>query len=226
MKKGTKKLLLFLFLASRPALGDDRAAIPFAQLAKFNTAFNAIPAEQRDKLIFVLQIEHADKTNHAPIHAWVDADGTRTDIPVDPDGTIHLPDRPAWVSQGVMLQTDQPRHTLNTGIDLFVPLPPGRSIPVHYLLDAVQQGNAAMRAGARQLGGYMAMFMAPAAKQVDIAFPTCCNATATVQGTAAPIVLKQGPDGTISIALSTLHDNPDGTITLSVPPAKLDLFPD
>ncbi len=225
MKKRTKKLLLCLVLAS-PAWGDERATIPFAQLAKFNTAFNAIPAAQRDKLIFVLQIEHTDKTNHTPIHAWVDADGTHTVIPLDPDGTIHLPDKPDWATHDVMVQTDQPRHSLDTGIDLYVPPPPGRSIPVHYLRDAVQQGNAAMRAGARQLGGYVAMLMAPTAKQVDIAVADCCNATATVQGSAAPTILKQGPAGTIVIPLSTLRDNPDGTITLSAPATKIDLFPD
>jgi hypothetical protein len=139
---------------------------------------------------------------------------------------VTLPERPDWVARDVLVQTDQPKGTLGVGIDLAVVLPPGQTIAVSYLLDAVAQGNAAMRAGARALYGYMASLMAPASKEVDITLAGCCGGTATVQGDGAPVVLKQAASGVIAIPLGTLQGQAAGRVTLSGPARLIDLFPD
>jgi hypothetical protein len=213
-------MLAAVLLVGGPARADN-AAIPFARLAGFRRSFNAVPASQRDKLIFVLSIGHADKLNHLPIRAWVNDAGKRVDIAVAADGVVTLPERPDWDRSGVMVQTDQPKGTLNIEIDLAVKVPAGQTIAVSYLLDAVRQGNDAMRAGARQLGGYMAMLMAPVSKEVDITLTGCCGGTATVEG----VVLRQAASGIVAIPLGVLQDHAQGALALSAPATAIDLFP-
>jgi hypothetical protein len=213
--------VLAAWLLGGGAARAENAAVPFARLAGFRGAFDAVPAAQRDKLIFLLSIGHVDKTNHAPIRAWVDDGGKRIEIPVGADGVVTLPARADWVARGVMVQTDQPKGTLNIEIDLAVKLPAGRTIAVAYLLDAVRQGNDAMRAGARQLGGYMAMLMAPVSKEVDITLAGCCGGTAMVDG----VVLRQAASGIVAIPLGVLQDHAPGALTLSAPATAIDLFP-
>jgi hypothetical protein len=92
--KPTPRLLATLALlaatVAAPARADDTAAIPFAKLAEFNNAFATVPPAQRDKVRLIVQLAHADKASHAPIRAWVDTNGTRTDSPVAPEGTISI----------------------------------------------------------------------------------------------------------------------------------------
>ncbi len=221
---------LVLQLAASPALADN-AAISVAKLAGYQAAFNAIPPQQRDKLVFELQLGHSDKTNHVPIRAWVDANGRRVDVPIAPDGAIQLPDRPDWAASGVMLQTDQPRHSLDIEVDVLVRLLPGRSVPVSYLLDAVQQADNAMRAGARQLGGYLAMLAAPSAKSVAIDVAGCCKANATLMASTAAenpgqTEFTQAPTGTITIPLAVLRASPGAALIVSAPPSRIGLFGD
>jgi len=202
------------------------ATIPFAKLWAFQAAFNAIPAAQRDRIIFLVEFVHADKSNHTRVHAWVDADGKRTEIPADAYGGLSLPDRPAWAAQGVLVQTDQPSHSLQLGLDILVPPPAGDTIAVRDLLEAVRQANGAMRAGARQLGGYLAMLAAPTAKEVDITLAGCCGGSATLKGSSAPMALRQNREGVIAIPLGSLPSGDGGVVELSQPATKIDLFPD
>jgi hypothetical protein len=216
---------LALCIAARPAWADN-AAIPYSKLAAFQSAFNAIPSSERDRLILEVAIVHSDQKDHSPIKAWVEAGGKRIDIQAAADGALQLPDRPDWVSQDVLVQTDQPKHSLGIGLDMVVTPLPGRTIPVKLLLDAVQQGNGAMRAGARSMGGFLAMLAAPASKTVNIDLVTCCDGTATVTGTAGSTVLKQAPSATISIPVETLKANVDGSVALSAAPKRIGLFSD
>jgi len=218
-------VFVLALLASAPAWAEN-AAIPYARLEAFQTIFNAIPPAQRDKLTLVVQMVHADKTNHLPIHAWVDVDGQHTAFPVADDGTIHLPERPDWADKGVQLQTDQPRHSLELGLDMLVRPPPGPTIQARYLLDAVRQGNDAMRAGARQMGGYLAMLAAPSSKTVTIALAGCCGGTASLQGGAAPVTIKQSAAGDVVIPLEALRAHEDSVVVLSAPVVRIGLFSD
>jgi hypothetical protein len=216
---------LALFVAAAPARADN-AAIPYGKLEAFQSAFNAIPAAQRNKLILEVAIVHSDEKDHSPIKAWVDAGGKHIDIPAAEDGALQLPDRSDWVSQDVLVQTDQPKHTLGIGIDVVATPLPGSTFPVKLLLDAVQQGNDAMRAGARSMGGFLARLAAPASKTVNIDLVTCCGGTATVTGGAGSTVLKQAPSGTVAIPFETLKASADGSVALSAAPKRIGLFGD
>ena len=216
---------LALFVAAFPAWAEN-AAIPYSKLEAFQSAFSAIPAAQRDKLILEVALVHSDQKNHAPIKAWVEAGGKHTDIPAAADGALQLPDRPDWVAQDVLVQTDQPKHTLSIGIDIIVTPLPGQTFPVKLLLDAVQQGNDAMRAGARSMGGFLAMLAAPASKTVNIDLLTCCAGTATVTGSAGSAVLHQAPAASIAIPVETLKASADGLVSLSAAPKRIGLYGD
>jgi hypothetical protein len=222
--KGGFCLAFALALAAGPAWGDG-ATIPFATLAQYQAMFNALPAAQRDKLIFVLGVQHRNDSDHSPIHMWVDRDGKRTDIPVGADGTVSLPDRPDWIAAGVAVQTDQPHGSLNLGIDMLIKPPAGKMAPVSYVLDGVQQANDAMRAGARKIGGYLAMLAAPSVHSVSIKLATCCDGSVTVNSAAGTVVVREDKSSVVAVAPGVLRDHADGTITASAPIMVLDLFP-
>jgi hypothetical protein len=208
------------------ALWAANAAIPYARLAGFGEAFNAIPVEQRNRIQLAVHILHEDAANHAPIHAWMEAGGTRTEIALAADGSIDLPNRPDWAADDAMLQTDQPAHTLKIGVDVLVVPPKGLSMPVRDMLDAMKQGNAAVRAGARHFGGLLAILAAPVSDSVDIKLAECCGGTASLRDGANVRVMRQSPQGDIAIPAAMLQAAPEGVIVLSAPVVRIGLFTD
>ena len=86
-------LSLALFVATSTAWADN-PAIPYSKLEAFQSAFNAVPAAQRDRVILEVAIVHSDQKDHSPIKAWVEAGGRHIDIPAAEDGALQLPDRP------------------------------------------------------------------------------------------------------------------------------------
>jgi hypothetical protein len=211
-------------LAAGPAWADN-ATIPYATLAQYRTMFNALPAAQRDKLMFVLAVQHRNDSDHAPIHMWVDHGSKRTEIPVGPDGTVSLPDRPDWIAAGVAVQTDQPHGSLNLGFDMWIKPPAGKTTPVSYVLEGVQQANDAMRAGARKMGGYLAMLAAPSVHSISIKLAGCCDGSVTISSAAGKVAAHEDKSGIVAIEPGVLRDHADGTITASAPIMVLDLFP-
>jgi hypothetical protein len=220
--KGSGALLLTLFLVCLAQRATaETATIAYAKLAAFQASFDSIPPAQRDRLILSLQILHADPANHTPIHLWADLDGKRTDIPVAPDGDVALPTQPDWTVRGVMLQTDQPRHSLQLKLGLRIRPPPGTSFPVNDLADAVPQAQQAINTGARQLAGLLAIFATPTIHAIRISFPRCCTETVTLQASGRT-VLTQDKSGTITLPVDTLDAYRGGTLTASAPITKLD----
>jgi hypothetical protein len=211
-------------LCAGPAWADT-ASVPYAKLVSVQALFTTVPAAQRDKLILAVAIVHADKANHAPIGMWVDANGTRTNIPVTEDGVVSLPARPDWASAGVAVQTDQPKGTLHVGVYMMIRPPASQAISVGYLLAAAQQADDAMRAGARQMGGYVASLMAPSVHQIGVKLATCCGGMVTVHGAAGDAVLKQDATGLVAVPRDVLWARDAGSLVATAPIVSLDPFP-
>ncbi len=144
----------------------ETATIPYENLMALMVQFQAIPVAERDHVLFAPAVVHSNMADHSPIHLWVMDDGRRTDIPLDADGAVQAPLRSDWMANHVVVQTDQPKHSLSVAVSMLLVVPPGQSLPLSTLRTGLAQSYQVMRAGARALGGYLAQFAVPHMRHV------------------------------------------------------------
>lgn len=197
---------------------DADAALPFAKLAGMQTAFLAIPAAQRDKLVLRQRVLHENPADAAPIHLWVEADGARVPLPVAPDGSFDVPDRPDWVAQHLTVQNDQPAGSLHLQTDLAIVPPAASTVSAAYLQAAVVQAQQAIKAAARQMGGLFGGLVAPGVSGVSIRLARCCTESLSIAGT----VVRQATSATLIVPRSLLDANPTATILTTAPIAAIE----
>jgi hypothetical protein len=184
--------------------------------------FQAIPVAERDHVLFAPAVVHSNMADHSPIHLWVMDDGRRTDIPLDADGAVQAPLRSDWMANHVVVQTDQPKHSLSVAVSMLLVVPPGQSLPLSTLRTGLAQSYQVMRAGARALGGYLAQFAVPHMRHVTITLAGCCDGTVALTTPSGRAVLHQDAKGHIAVPDDLLASDAEGTLVASAPISKLD----
>ena len=208
------RYILPLLVLAQPAW-----AVPYAKVVGIQASFLAMPPAQRDKLVMQVRLVHVNGADRSGIHAWVLDGDKKYTVPLAADGS--LPDTPNqdWIARDLQLQTDQPKGSVRTQVAVLMRPPGGQRIGAAYLRSGVAQAQAALTAGARQVGGYMATFAVPALRVVKIRLAGCCNGTATGLGAA---VLRQGADGNVAVPVKLLDANADALLTVSAPVTEID----
>lgn len=206
-------------LCAEPCLAGS---VPYAKLVTSQIMFEQIPASARDKVIVRAAVTHADATDHSPIHLWVEDAGKRTDLPVGKDGVIDLELRQDWVDRGVTVTSDQPDKSLSVGVDIGIRQPAGQPITDAYLRDAVRQTQAVIAAGARQMAGFLALFVTPKVRGVKIKLARCCAETAILQLQGRSQRFAQDGKGEIGLTLAVLDAWDGGELALPAAVVSID----
>jgi hypothetical protein len=185
-------------------------------------AFDAIPVSERNHVVAGVLVTHGDAGNHAPIILWVQSDGKRIDLPLNADHAYFGPVRADWIAQNLVVQSDQPRHSIEAGFGLWIAPPPARTVPLAYVRDGMKQTDAILRIGARHVGGYLAQFAAPVMHHVALTLAGCCDGTVSLDIAGAKTVLRQDKSGIVSLPDAALADGQNGTLTASADIIKID----
>jgi hypothetical protein len=203
--------------------GARAAQVEYARLAKVQSVFNAIPPAQRDKVVLKVVLIHIDKADHSPIHLTVTQGGkTEAFGATLANGVVLPPLRQDLVAGGAMVETGQKPDTLREEVDITLALPAKRPIPVRYLLDAAQQAQEVIRAGARQMAGMLAIFLAPAVHGVVVGLGHCCGEIVVLQADDRRQSFTQDAKGRVALSLSVLERFDGGVLTASAPVVMLD----
>jgi hypothetical protein len=204
--------------------GPARAAqVAYERLAKAQTLFAAIPLPQRDKIVLTVTVLHDDPADKSPVHLLVRFGGQTGELGrAVGNGVVLPPLRPDMIAGNAMVETGQAANSLRERIDITLAVPGGQRIPVRYLLDAAQQAQAVMRAGARQLAGMLAVFVTPKVHGVIVGLAGCCGEVAVLQANDRRLSFTQDPKGKVSLPLTVLEDFVGGMLTASAPVVLLD----
>jgi hypothetical protein len=193
--------ILACVVAAAPA---SAGTIHYAKLVAAETAFENLPAAQRDKIVLRVVVTHEDSADHRPIHLWVEDGGVKTTIPLTGSGAIDMALRADWIARAVLVQTDQPQGSLQGGVDIGIAVPGAGPIPVAYLRDAVRQAQFVLDAGTRQAAGFLAMFVTPKVRGVKLTVSPCCAQVAMLTGAAGHEDLRQDSAGQFSVGDAAL----------------------
>jgi hypothetical protein len=208
-----------------PALAgaQETASLPYEKLEAVVAQFQAFPVAQRDKVAAIFVAQHADKANHAPIHLWVTVNGARVDFPIAADGVFTLPYHPEWVTANAIVQSDQPKGTMRIGPGIRLVPPPGNTVAFAYFQDGLKQANTVVKQLARRQGGYLAQFLVPTLRSVDVTLPA--SASATVTTAQGPQTLRPDKASEIHLTAAMLESGAAGTVAFSATPSVFDPNP-
>ena len=121
-----------------------------------------------------------------------------------------------------MVQTDAAQGSLREGFAIGIAVPKGRPIPVAYLADAARQVQAVLADGARQMAGFLAIFVTPKVHGVKVKLAPCCGMTATIRNGTRSEILAQASDGEVSLPDAMLANYADGDLVTSAPVTLID----
>jgi hypothetical protein len=212
----------FALSAAAQTTSGPTASLPYETLAGQLRIFQNIPQQQRDHVVAGVAIRHAGSKIYLPVKLWV-IDGTqRIDIPLSADGIFFGPIHEDWIARHLVVQTDQPKHTLNLGAGLWIAIPAQRPISLAYLQEGMRQTNAVIAVVARAAGGYFAQLAAPRMHHLTMTLEGCCTGTATLNLAGATTVLHQDSNGDIPLPDAALADGAQGSVMPSATVTKLD----
>jgi hypothetical protein len=198
------------------------ASLPYGTLVSQLAIFENIPLQQRDHVLGGVAIKHHNPDDHTPIHFWVMDAGQRIGIPLSADNVLFGPIHQDWIARKSVVQTDQPKGSLNLEGGLWIAVPSQRPISLSYLQDGMRQTNAVIGIVARAIGGYLAQLAAPRVHHLTITLDGCCGGTAVLDIAGAKSVLHQDAHGNIALPDAALADSAVGSFTPSVAVTKLD----
>lgn len=126
--------------------------------------------------------------------------------------------RQDWAQRDLTVQTNKPKGSLRTSVELYIKPIGGRQITTSYLLEGANQAQQAITAGVRRVGGYLATLAAPTVHQVDVTLAGCCGGSALLDGET----FRQAANGKVTIPLAALRRHPDAVLMFSSVPVALD----
>jgi len=205
------------------ASGAGAAQVAYERLMKAQAMFDALPASQRDKLVLKVLVVHADAADTSPIRMTVSFAGKIMPFGTSAGHGVVLPPlRADMVAGNAMVETGQVANSLREEIAIAIAVPARQPISVRYLLDAAQQAQAVLRAGARQAAGMLAMFVTPKVDGVVVGLAHCCGEVAVLQADDRRRSFVEDAKGNVALSLSVLTQFDGGTLAASVPVVTID----
>jgi hypothetical protein len=220
MKKLLITALLLATAASNLAHADEREWVPYKKLVDTMRLdkFYALPAADRDKLDYYVELKPANKAlkatdfNLTVVHA-----GGRTPLPVSPDGRLRLALNPKWLAEDAKIVTSQPageKVSLSQGMDAVVP--EGQQWQYNALMDSVPQSNNVIG----KLAGMARVFF-PTLKGVTLKFDK--PAQLTIQSKAGAKQLATDGKNEIHLMLDNALQKENPFLVLSAHPREAEL---
>ncbi len=215
--------VVFGAMAVMASGGAGAAQVAYERLIKAQAMFDALPPGQRDKVALKVLVVHENAADTSPIRMMVSFAGKTTAFgtPVG-HGVVLPPLRPDMVAGHAMVETGQVANSLREEIDIIIAVPARQPISVRYLLDAVQQAQEVLRAGARQMAGMLAVFVTPKVHGVVVGLTHCCGEVVVLQADDRRQSFTQDAKGDVVLSLSVLEGFDGGTLAASVPVVTID----
>jgi hypothetical protein len=210
-------LALMLALAAGPVV-----AAPYGTLMRTRVIFDGLAPARRDRLELVLRMLHHDKADASPVHLYVDDAGKHVPLTVDESGTLPAVVNPDYLARDVPVLSDPPHLALDMDISLHIVTPPGPAVKMVDLQAGVAQAQDVFRAGARAMGGMLAVLAAPSVHGVAVKPVTCCDVVARLEAGSRSMTVAEGKDGLIRISNAALADFTAGTLRLTAPISWID----
>jgi hypothetical protein len=180
--------------------------------------FYALPAADRDKLDYYVELKPANKALKATdFNLTVVHSGGRTSLPVTPDGRLRLALNAKWLAEDAKIVTSQPageKVSLSQGMDAVVP--EGQQWQYNALMDSVPQSNNVIG----KLAGMARVFF-PTLKGVTLKFDK--PAQLTIQSKAGAKQLSTDGKNEIRLMLDSALQKENPLLVLSAHPREAEL---
>jgi hypothetical protein len=203
-------VLLAISLTS-PAWALDNAHLRYHALTRHWSAFEELAPEARNLVRLTVRVDAPHATQ--PVSMWMEVSGRRYDLPVDSYGLVQVPRDADIIAADPMVESNQPRGSIETELALLLLVPDSRHFHYADLQAATDQTNALIRQAA---GGLISMFL-PTVTGVTFTCPTGTDCAITVHRASGDEVLRPNQDGKILLPLSPSLSAENPVIEASVP---------
>jgi hypothetical protein len=213
--------LALLCAIAHQAGAQTTGSMPYATLSKLFADFLSMPAQNRDKLIFIERVlSRAGTPLNPPPHVTIQSASGTIPALVAADGTLTIPLTPALRAENPSVAIDQPKGAMNLQIMLAVAIPPHQRAPYAWFLAAGAQARDAIAIVARASGGMLASVFTPRLRGLAISFPAGTTAEVALVTPAGREILPPGPNGVVHLPLDR---PPAGTdVEFSSPPSLIE----
>lgn len=203
-------LLLSLFLAA-PVGAVETEHLRYHTLTRHWSAFEELAPQARDRVRLSVRVEA--KNASGPVDLWMEVGGRRYDLPVDQHGLVQVPRSPDIIAADPVVQTNQPKGSIDTDLALLLLVPDNQRFHYADLQEAADQTNALIKQAA---GGLIAMFL-PTVTGVEFTCPTGTDCTIVVHRAEGDQVLHADAKGKIQLPLSPALKSENPLIEASAP---------
>jgi hypothetical protein len=208
----TLSLLLFLAALARPALAFDTERMPYHALTRHWSAFEELAPEARDKVRLTVRVQ-SKRSGPDPLVLWMDVGGRHYDLPVDSYGLVQVPRTPDLIAADPVVQTNQPKGSVDTELALVLLVPDSRQFHYADLKAATDQTSQLIHQAA---GGLISLFL-PSVTGVSFTCPTGTDCSITLHRAGGDQVLQADRDGKIRLPLDQALAAENPLIEASVP---------
>lgn len=205
-------MLLFLATLARPAFAFDTERMPYHALTRHWSAFEELAPEARDKVRLTVRVQ----SKHAgvdPLVLWMDVGGHHYDLPVDSYGLVQVPRTPDLIAADPLVQTNQPKGSVDTELALVLLVPDSRQFHYADLKAATDQTSQLIHQAA---GGLISLFL-PSVTGVSFTCPTGTDCSITLHRASGDEDLQADRDGKIRLPLDQALAAENPLIEASVP---------
>jgi len=204
-------LMLFLAGLAAPAWALETAHLRYHTLTRHWSAFEELAPEARDRVRLTVRVQAA-KAGGEPVALWMDIGGRHYDLPVDSYGLVQVPRTPDIIAADPLVETNQPKGSVDTELALLLLMPDSRQFHYADLQAAADQTNALIHQAA---GGLVSLFL-PAVTGINFICPTGTECSVTLHRASGDRVLaSQG--GRIQLALDAALAAENPLIEASAP---------
>jgi len=204
-------LLMLAFSLAAPAWALETAHLRYHTLTRHWSAFEELAPEARNLVKLTVRVEAPHATG--PVTLWMDVSGRHYDLTVDSYGLIQVPRTADIIAADPLVESNQPRGSIETELALLLLVPDGQHFHYSDLQAATDQTNALIRQAA---GGLVSMFL-PTITGVNFNCPTGVDCTITLHRRSGDQVLRADKDGKIQLPLDPALAAENPPIEASVP---------
>jgi hypothetical protein len=210
MLRAVSLILLLLELAA-PAGALETDHLRYHTLTRHWAAFEELAPEARDKVRLTVRVQsHATQ---GPVMLWMDVDGRHYDLPVDSYGLVQVPRTPDVIAADPVVQTNQPKGSIDTDLALLLMVPDARRFHYADLKAAADQTSQLIHQAA---GGLISLFL-PSITGVTFTCPAGTECSITLHRESGDETLRADRNGKITLPLEPALATENPLIEASVP---------
>jgi hypothetical protein len=202
---------IVLLVFCLPATAAETARLRYHDLTSRMDSFESLPAEARDRVRLTVRVV-AEKAAQ-PVQMWMSVNGQRYDLPIDDFGFIDVPRTPDVLSADPLIETNQPKGSIETKLAMILLLPDPQRFPYNAIRTAARQTDALIDKAAG-----LASFLVPSVKGVQFRCPKGDpSCVVVVHRRSGDETLRPDPEGRIRLDLTPTLDSEDPMIEASIP---------